>query len=224
LTLFFVVTCVVAYLSLDSSYITIIVFAGAICIAISLVVTIYVLVVDESEEYVDELEGFSVGDENDMEDEILSNDHNDVAASLGLNDEFASDYELMLEEEEQDDDDDEDFQDLLRTTESHAQSEEKLTASGRASSKGKQAIPPVHTWPNRPILVRRSPNMLPASIDEASREGRLLLEPIKVHSKDYSEIILESDLFVGKIVLIFHDIADGPCEYFWYLKSLIMFF
>jgi hypothetical protein len=134
--------------------------------------------------------------------------------------EFASDYQLMLDEEEGADEEDIEVEELARR--GHLASIEKATMStARRSSVGSRPVPMVTTWPNRPILVRRSPNMLLSSIEETSEEGKLLLAPIKVHDEDFTEIPLESDLFSGKIIMIFKNIENDPRDYFRYKFSYV---
>lgn len=132
-----------------------------------------------------------------------------------LSTEFASDYDLMLDEEEGADEEDVEPEELARR--GRLASLEKATLStARRSSMGSRTVPIVATWPNRPILVRRSPNMLLSNIEETSDEGKLLLAPIKVHDENFTEIPLESDLFSGKIILLFKNIGNCPNDYFRY--------
>ena len=133
-----------------------------------------------------------------------------------ITDDYASDYELMLDEEEgQDEEDDNDPEESPQRVRS-ASMEGGILGSARRSSRLSNSTPPVSSWPHRPILIRRSSNMLLSTIDEASVEGKSLLEPLRVYDNGFQEIPLESDLFSGKMILIFHNVSCSPVEYFRY--------
>ena len=73
-------------------------------------------------------------------------------------------------------------------------------------------IPDVSTWSNRPILIRRSPSMLMSSIEEDSSMSNSLLSPLTLHQDGkISEIPIESDLFVGKILFTAKGV-EGACD------------
>ena len=67
-------------------------------------------------------------------------------------------------------------------------------------------------WPNFPVLARRSPSMCPKGAD-----ARHILRPIHLHQPGplkLSEIALESDLFIGKMILVLSGLNDSPPDIF----------
>jgi hypothetical protein len=85
------------------------------------------------------------------------------------------------------------------------------------------SFPPPQSWPNRPLLVRRSPSMY---LGEASKVEELepmersrlhgLTRPIRIHTADpeVSVIDIDSDIFSGKMYTIFAGLKDSPRRFF----------
>ena len=81
-------------------------------------------------------------------------------------------------------------------------------------------LPSVTKWPNRPILVRRSPSMFRnTSSEDTVRNGCI---PVKIHQREpHQESIIEvnTDLFIGKMYILIADLSDSPDEFFRYLRT-----
>lgn len=72
-------------------------------------------------------------------------------------------------------------------------------------------------WPNRPILIRRSHNMIPSTIPYPSMIHEELMRPLRIHNFEHpalSVIDIDTELFIGKAYLLLADLPDSPCEYF----------
>lgn len=134
---------------------------------------------------------------------------------------------------------------MTRPDESHDRSTDDLEEQGAAltssvldddghylqeiQDKDLLSIPSPSTWPNRPILVRRSPSVFFAgesdlkgmSSQERDRVFRLT-RPLQIHCLDPegSVIDLDSDIFTGKLYTIFAGLRDSPMKFF---RSKIIF-
>lgn len=79
------------------------------------------------------------------------------------------------------------------------------------------------TWPNNPILIRRSPQMLKAGVDEQNKNA--FLQPLQIHLKgprELSFLSIDSDLFQGKVHMVIANLPDSPRvpimqRYGWFL-------
>ena len=72
-----------------------------------------------------------------------------------------------------------------------------------------------HQWPNNPILVKRSPNMLCGDLSPA--DISTLNQPLTIHQSgqpELSEFLIESDLFVGKAYVVIADLPDSSHDHF----------
>ena len=140
-----------------------------------------------------------------------------------------TDMELMLEEEEEeegidedgaDEEDIEDFQSTEIRRQSAIDCERNLESElpSRRRTFPAVPIPDVSTWPNRPLLARRSPNMLMTSIDESSAAIEELLAPLHLHRDGVASTFpIESDLFVGNMSIVFKNINSTLTSYFRYV-------
>jgi hypothetical protein len=85
------------------------------------------------------------------------------------------------------------------------------------------SFPAPQSWPNRPLLVRRSPSMYlgeeskveELELTERSRLHRLT-RPIQIHTADpeVSVIEIDSDIFCGKLYTVFAGLKDSPMRFF----------
>jgi hypothetical protein len=90
-------------------------------------------------------------------------------------------------------------------------------------------LPPPSSWPNRPLLIRRSPGMYlndrsPRSVEELSPEDRRrvyrLTRPIRIHTNDpeVSVIDIETEIFEGKLFTVFAGLKDSPMRLFRWVR------
>ena len=143
-------------------------------------------------------------------------------------DEDSSDLEFMRQEEEDDDEElevdvdpedetDTSINELSRNGRNEMEREIAHTVRGKFVRKVPSvAVPDVSSWPNRPILARRSPNMImSSSVEDDPNAIKSLLSPLTLHGEGCtSEIPVESDLFVGKIIFTARDIEGSFDDYF----------
>lgn len=73
-------------------------------------------------------------------------------------------------------------------------------------------------WPNQPVAIRRSPEMLAATNStQQSSQKQKLLQPLKLHIPGPAELSLvpiESDLFSGRAYIIMANLPDSPHDQF----------
>ena len=77
----------------------------------------------------------------------------------------------------------------------------------RSKKKDSASLPPIETWPNTPILVRKSLSMASSVTSNYS-------DPIEIHQSIATAIPIENDLFIGNIHLIIAGLNSSPDLYF----------
>lgn len=94
------------------------------------------------------------------------------------------------------------------------------------------ALPVPSSWPNRPILVRRSPSMFIAEESllerlEPSERERIfrLTRPLHIHTPDpeMSVVEIDSNVFCGKLYTIFAGLKDSPIKFFRYHRLIPLY-
>lgn len=93
---------------------------------------------------------------------------------------------------------------------------DETSTKQHSSSKAKQVLlkytNPEQEWPNYPLLIRRSSDMLAKHLTTAERE--VLLEPLRLHRKELSVVDFENEYFIGKAYLIFNNLPDTNQDLF----------
>jgi hypothetical protein len=144
--------------------------------------------------------------ENGSNDGSLDDEENEVEGDSGNDDDDdENDDDKDNDDKDDDDDDDEGLED---DEGSECSQEDFIIPDSNSLVELIRAIDPDNSgspfvWPNNPILIKRSPNMLMKGL--SPQETKKLIFPIHIHQAgepEISEFPIESAMFIGKAFII----------------------